>query len=221
MRVGTDGVLVGAWARGEGCLTMLDVGTGCGLIALMLAQRFPTAQITGIELHSQSVLEAKANVSLSPWSERIGIVEGDFCQYDFGRATFDLIVSNPPFHTESLQSPQATRAMARHVGRMDPHTLLGRSRQLLTPRGRLSLIVPASAEEKWVAAGREAGLRPGRLTRVFGRVGKPCRRALIEFVMADGGEEGQCPVRQLYITDNQGQYTEEYRALTRAFYLNM
>ena len=116
MKVGTDGVLLGAWTRtGQGC-SILDIGTGTGLIALILAQRIPDARITAVELDREAALQAAENVRNSPWAARIEVVEADIRQYATRVShPFDIIVSNPPFFNSSLHSPSEARTQARHT----------------------------------------------------------------------------------------------------------
>ena len=114
MKIGTDGVLVGAWADVEDDWRILDVGTGTGLIALMLAQRNASAKIVGIDISHEAVEEARDNFSRSPWATRLSAIEGDVCGFE-GSEKFDHIVSNPPYFVDSLHSPDALRTMARHT----------------------------------------------------------------------------------------------------------
>lgn len=142
MKVGTDGVLLGSWATlpESSCRpAILDVGTGCGLIALMMAQRFPDASITAVEIDSQAVEDAAANIRQSPWADRVKLINTDFRNIE---DTFDLIVSNPPFFTNGESAPEAARAAARHAADLSPLSFIQWGTARLNPSGRLALIAP-------------------------------------------------------------------------------
>lgn len=143
MKVGTDGVLLGSWATlpESSCRpAILDVGTGCGLIALMMAQRFPDASITAVEIDSQAVEDAAANIRQSPWADRVKLINTDFRNIE---GTFDLIVSNPPFFTNGESAPEAARAAARHAAALSPLSLVQWAAAHLTPSGLLAMIAPS------------------------------------------------------------------------------
>ena len=143
MKVGTDGVLLGAWANAKGKQRILDIGTGSGLIALMLAQR-TDAMITGIEIDPASATQAQENAAASPWADRLQIVATDIAGYTSYQA-FDLIVSNPPFFNEMLLPPGAARSQARHTQALTFEALLFHVQRLLSPEGSFCAILPATA----------------------------------------------------------------------------
>ena len=229
MRVGTDGVLLGAWARPphslgvgeERPLRVLDVGTGTGLIALMMAQRLPTAQVVAVEIDPAAASQAADNVARSAFSSRVEVVCQDFRTWQADEG-FDLVVSNPPFFTETLRSPDAGRSLARHVGGLDFDSLLSHSLDLMQPWARMALIVPAQAEGALIGQAGHLGLRATHRTEVYTRPQKACRRVLLEL-----GREGTpstapvaaCLEDRLFITDAAGQFTPDYISLTRDFYL--
>ena len=124
MKVGTDGTLLGAWAQApqEPC-RILDIGTGTGLIALMMAQRYPNASIVGIDIDPAAVAQARDNVTASPFADRISIYEADICHFD-ENATFDSVICNPPFFTGDLICPDKQRAVARHAISLSYHDLI-------------------------------------------------------------------------------------------------
>ena len=150
MKVGTDGVLLGAWAGQDRPGEILDIGTGSGLIALMLAQRFPKARITGIDCDKDAAMQAKENFTGSPWADRLRTVHiglQGFCRDTVTAAErFDLIVSNPPFYDNTLTNPDSRRCTARHTGGLPHDELLLLSAGLLTDSGVFSLIVPSESE---------------------------------------------------------------------------
>ena len=146
MKVGTDGVLLGAWAPADGAERILDVGTGTGLIALQLAQRNPHARITAIEIDATAAGQAAENVSRSLWTDRVEVVCRDFRDYQ-PENRFDLIVSNPPYFIDALKCPDEQRCTARHAGNLNYDLLFRRSASLLKEQGVVSIIIPAEAEK--------------------------------------------------------------------------
>lgn len=228
MPVGTDGVLLGAWVATDNLALgarprILDVGTGTGLIALMLAQRLPRAQVVGVEIDPSSAGQAEENVVRSPFASRVEVIHADFLAYT-DSVGFDLVVSNPPFFTETLQCPDPERNRARHVDALDWATLLAHSAAMLRPAGRVALILPANAEAHAVAQARRVGLVLRRRTRVRTRPHKPCCRVLMEWILATTDplphDDELCICDDdLCLEDAEGKPTPAYRALTQAFYL--
>ena len=138
MKVGTDGTLLGAWARGG--KRVLDIGTGTGLIALMMAQRYADARVVGIDIDAEAVVQARENVMSSPFVERIAIEHSDVKQYE--APLFDAIVSNPPYFIDSLESSDARRTLARHASTLTYADLMDCGWRLLTEDGEFSVIIP-------------------------------------------------------------------------------
>lgn len=216
MKVGTDGVLLGAWADAENASRILDVGTGTGLIALMLAQRNSLARITAVEIDEEAAEQARINVAHSPWAERIDVVCKNFRFFET-EDKYNLIISNPPYFVDALNCPDKQRNMARHTCELNYELLFQRSSRLLCEQGRVCVIIPAEVEQTVVATAWKYGLFPSRLLRVFTKPGKPCRRVLLSFCSQDKG----CMEEVLYIEAEQNRFTPEYIALTREFYLKM
>lgn len=216
MKVGTDGVLLGAWAEAADARKILDVGTGTGLIALMLAQRNPQADITAIEIDEAAAAQAEANVSRSPWAGRINIICNDFRRYQ-SEDKYNLIVSNPPYFIDALTCPDKQRNRARHTCELNYEVLFSRSSQLLHEQGRVCVIIPAEVEKQVADTAWKYNLHPSRRLQVFTKPGKPCRRVLLSFSL----QEGECVNESLCIEIAHHQHTAEYIALTREFYLNM
>lgn len=214
MKVGTDGVLVGAWAalRGDE-RRVLDIGTGTGLIALMLAQRAPGAFVTGIDI--EPVDQARENADASPWGGRIRFVQQPVQTFEAAEG-FDLIVSNPPFFVDSLASPDAGRTLARHAVELPFGALCDAAVRLLVPGGRFALILPTAEGARFEALCR-GRLALRRRTEVCTAPGKPPKRVLLEFVR---GTAARAVCDRLTIgTGAHEEYTPEYRALTKDFYL--
>lgn len=210
MKVGTDGVLLGAWADAEGCRTALDVGTGCGLIALMLAQRYRTVTVTAIDIVEEAVEEAIANFKASPWAERLSAHTADINSFESADGLFDLIVSNPPFFTTTLHSPDSAREAARHGVNLTPTRLLTLCRPLLADNGRLCMIIPADMRHEMEFHSRLNGMYPSRRTDVRTKATAPSRRTLWEFRPGDG----PTATNELLLG------SDEYHALTSPFYLH-
>ena len=216
MKVGTDGVLLGAWAGVRPSdRRMLDIGTGTGLIALMLAQRSPEASVTGVDI--DDVSQARENADASPWGARLEFHRCPVQEFAAGGA-FDLIVSNPPYFVGSLTCPDAGRTAARHAVHLPFEALRDAVLRLLAPAGRFAVILPTAEAARFLAvcAGRLALVRR---TDVRTTPRRPAKRALMEFVRA----EGVAPVPEtselIVGTGEHECYTPEYRALTRDFYL--
>lgn len=222
MKVGTDGVLAGALTPVEGARHILDVGTGSGLIALMLAQRCPEAQISAIEIDDEAAAQASDNFAASPWAERIQLVHADFNDFSSDKK-FDLIVSNPPYFTDALKNPDPQRTVARHNDTLNYHQLFLGSRQLLQPQGICCVIIPAESETFVNEMAARHHFFPQAVTRIFTKPGKPCRRVFITYWRGSEHDlyyPDKLTEQTLYLMDAQGQYTDQYRALTQDFYLN-
>lgn len=218
MKIGVDGVLLGAWADARDAARVLDVGTGCGVIALQIAQRNPNAVIEAIDIHQPSVEEAKKNFESSPWSDRLNVANISFESYK-PEVGFDLIVSNPPFFHSGVDATASSRMTARHAAELSPETLLTIGSGMLAPMGRIALICPLELEDTLLSLSSEIGLSVKRLTSVYGVEGKPAKRLLAEFEKLS---DNHCePIHNdLIISDSTGCYTRMYRSLTGDFYLN-
>lgn len=228
MKVGTDGVLLGAWADVAQAQRVLDVGTGCGLIALMLAQRFPNAQITGLELDAEAARQAQQNAERSPFAERVRVVQGDFAAFAAARPSsfkgdptsdfFDAVVSNPPFFEEDLLPPDEGRANARHTASgLDFATLIAHSAELLADGGSLQVIIPKAAQNRFHALCNQQGFTLVRATDVRTVKRKDPKRVMLHFVKGD--ELAAAVVRDEIVLMENGERSAAYAALCREFYL--
>ena len=214
MKVGTDGVLVGAWASVRANdRTILDIGTGTGLIALMLAQRNPEAEVVAVEIDSESAAQARDNVAASPWSDRVTVEE--CAVQDFvSDLKFDIIVSNPPYFVDSQKCPDGSRNTARHTDTLSFSELMKAAERLLAPDGRFAVIVPAESAMSVIAAGN---LHLVRRCDVRTKPSAQPKRVMLEF---SPRFEGAALREELTIGDGtNGGYSPEYVALTRNFYL--
>ena len=216
MKVGTDGVLLGAWTGVNHSRRMLDIGTGTGLIALMLAQRCPQATITAIDIDTEAVSQAIENVQSSLWADRVEVILQDICNYPT-KQCFDTIVSNPPYFIDSLKCPDDQRNTARHTDTLDAERLLSSVARLLSNDGRFSIILPAEQTDMLIQTARTHRLYPSRQTAVITRPGLPPKRILMEFQKTKKAFQTD----ELIIELERHVYSEEYIALTREFYLKM
>lgn len=230
MKVGTDGTLLGAWVPVDGvsavslpekvgtAARVLDVGTGSGLIALMIAQRCPQAQVLGIDIDEAAVRQAEDNFACSPWRDRLKARLCPLQQLAQGEVTgrYDLIVSNPPYFVDSLKNPEVSRRMARHTDSLRYDELLSGSRRLLTDEGTLALILPAETEEAVVRAAAVEGLFPYKITRVRTKASKPVKRVLLAFSMKSRPVETD---ELVLIANDNAPRSEAYQRLCRDFYL--
>ena len=214
IKIGVDAVLIGAWADVNDVGHALDVGTGCGVIALMLAQRNDTALIEAIDIDADAIRQAEQNFAASPWSERL---KASLERYnDITIRQYDLIISNPPYFDSGITHPETSRLVARHQSELSPWELLRHGVELLADNGRIALIIPADQMEELIEAATEIGLNLWRCTRVKGHANAPIKRALLEF--------GKIPTAtpeetMLTLETAPGQPTMEYRRLCKDFYL--
>ena len=216
MKVGTDGVLLGAWAELEEAASILDIGTGTGLIALMAAQRNAQARIDALEIEPAACREAAYNIRISPWAERIRLYP-QALQAFFSAIGYDCILCNPPFFVHSTPAPDNGRSLARHTGTL-PHTeLIVHAERLLTPHGKFQVILPVEEACQLIAYARRYHLFPRKITRVHPNPGKAPKRLLIQLT-----RQALPPVEtDLIVELSRHHYSEEYIALTREFYLKM
>jgi tRNA1Val (adenine37-N6)-methyltransferase len=234
MKVGTDGVLLGAWCGCEGRKRILDVGTGTGLIALMTAQRNPEARIDAVEIDADAAGQAAVNFAESPWAKRLNVILADFgtfaAERDCGEG-YDLIVSNPPYFERSLKAKGEQRTMARHTDSLPLERLIAGASRLLTADGVLALVYPIDADARIRALAAEAGLRPKRRVEVRGTPEAAPKRVLAEFRRATS-EAAAAGVSTTFASSREQSgelvvelarhvYSPEYIALTRDFYLKM
>lgn len=230
MKVGTDGVLLGAWA--EGGQRILDIGSGTGLISLMMAQRFPEAQVWGIDIDPDACMQARENVATSPFADRVGIaccalqnlseehlVRGseELMEMKEGEGNlFDAIVSNPPFFVNGLKNPDSKRAMARHSDSLPFSVLMRGVKRWLSDEGVFSAIVPADVLESFVSEAYCSGLSLVRQCGVKTVERKQPKRYLVAFSKRRTGMMDKCTE---IMTDSEGNRSEWYAKITEEFYL--
>jgi tRNA1Val (adenine37-N6)-methyltransferase len=216
MKVGTDAVLLGAWVNPTGANRILEVGTGSGVIALMMAQRSEeNTHIDAIEIDSNSVEQAIENIRKSPWPKKVTIHSSSL-QLWSGDEKYDLIISNPPFFSNSLLPPNEARRDARHSITLTAAELLTQSNRLLAPGGRLAIILPYEEGNKFRAMASDHNFYLARQLAFFTRLEKPQERWLFEFSPKPSTMEQSSLT--LYIAGNNR--SEEYKRLTSDFYLD-
>ncbi|SEQ16871.1 tRNA1Val (adenine37-N6)-methyltransferase [Flavobacterium urocaniciphilum] len=219
MKVGTDGVLLGAWTPLiNNPYNILDIGAGTGLIALMLAQRSNAEQIDAIEIDEHAYEECVDNFENSPWSDRLYCYHAGLDEFvDEVEELFDVIVSNPPFYTDDYKSDNEQRDLARFEDALPFEELVEAADFFLSDHGIFSVIIPFKEEERFVSLCTERALFPLKMTRVKGTPTSEIKRSLLAFTRIE-----QTPlIDELVIETARHQYTREYIALTKEFYLKM
>lgn len=214
MKVGTDGVLLGAWAPVNEDRRILDIGTGTGLIALMLAQR-SDAIIDAVEIDEQASEEARFNFEQSPWSDRLKVYNSDFQVFaNLPCEPYDLIISNPPFFINSLKTKDEALSVARHNDLLSFDQLIIGAGKLLSNTGRLCIIIPFTSSVDFRESARLAGFYLRQQTQVIPKLGRSPKRILLEFTI----EPGYPAENELVILDENGNSTEAYKTLTSPYY---
>ncbi|KQC30212.1 tRNA1(Val) (adenine(37)-N6)-methyltransferase [Flagellimonas eckloniae] len=219
MQIGTDGVLLGAWTSlVSEPDSILDIGSGTGIIALQLAQRSNAEVIDAIELDENAYEQCVENFEATPWADRLFCYHAGLDEFtDEIEDTYDLIVSNPPFYAEKVTSGDSSRDKARQTSSLPFHELLEGVSKLLSETGIFSVILPFKEESNFVALAQKQGLFPNRITRVKGNPSTEVKRSLLEFSFSSE----HVKTNELIIELERHQYTDEYINLTKAFYLKM
>ena len=220
MKIGTDGVLLGAWAPIDTRPnSILDIGTGTGIIALMLAQRSNAQQIDALEIDENAYEQAVDNFESSPWSDRLFCFHAGLDEFvEEPEDEYDLIVSNPPFYVEDYRSDNAQRDLARFQEAMPFEDLVEAAALLLSENGVFAVIIPFKEEENFLALAKEYELFPIKITRVKGTRETQIVRSLLAFRRY---ELAVLTADELVIEINRHEYTDDYIALTKDFYLKM
>lgn len=234
MKVGTDGVLLGAWAPfASSDSRVVDVGTGTGLLALMLAQRFEQSgsgvRIDAVEIDPGAAIEAQDNVHASPWADRIAVYNEPFQQFASrgDRGCYDLVISNPPYfiadsHRDGRQAiAEPARLAARHACLLSYRDLVCGAVELLRrPGGRLTVILPYDESSVFAAEAITVGLFPTSSLEVRSTPRKEIRRVITEYTLCEIDAPRPSIVRDQIVISQDGAYSEQYREITRDFYLD-
>lgn len=221
MKIGTDGILLGAWAPAEQPELILDIGTGTGLIALMMAQRFPNAIVDAVEVEPNAAEQAARNFSSSPWPDRLNLHHQtiqSFASSGLRNMAYSLIVSNPPWFADSLKSNEIRRNLARHTDSLSHDELLNSVRLLLHSSGRFAVVLPFGDSTSFIHSAHQRNLFCRRQCHVRSKPSLSPHRVLLEFETVPV-ESPVIPQELIIENEQHHDYTESFRKLTRDFYL--
>jgi tRNA1Val (adenine37-N6)-methyltransferase len=218
MKVGTDGVLLGSWTPiHHNPFSILDIGAGTGIIALMLAQRTHAEQIDALEIDEDAYEQAVDNFENSPWGDRLFCFHAGLDEFiEEPEDEYDLIVSNPPFYAENYKTENEQRDLARFQDAMPFEELIEAADLLLSENGIFAVILPFKEEENFIALAKESELYPIKITRVKGTPASAVKRSLLAF---SRNENPEPEIDELTIEIDRHVYTPEYIELTKEFYL--
>jgi tRNA1Val (adenine37-N6)-methyltransferase len=219
MKIGTDAVLLGAWTPlTNNPYSVLDIGTGTGILALMLAQRSNAEQIDALEIDEDAYEQATDNFEESPWNDRLFCFHAGLDEFmDEPEDEYDIIISNPPFYTEDYKTESSQRDLARFEDALPFEDLIEAADLLLSEKGLFSVIIPFKEEERFLSLANDFELYPIKITRIKGTPTTEIKRSLLAFTKTQ-----QTPlIEELIIETARHQYTSEYINLTKDFYLKM
>ncbi|MBP6574663.1 MAG: methyltransferase [Flavobacteriales bacterium] len=208
IKVGTDAVLLGAWTNYDKAERILDIGTGCGVLALIAAQRNGTARIDGIEIDTASAEEARANAASSPWNDRLRIHNMDARKL-VSSDRYELIISNPPFYAGEEASPDSRKSVAKHSGELTFNELLCAADKLLAADGRISVVLPLNREKDFLTDAALFGLKPNRRCVVRYLGSRPPKRVMLEL----GRRAEELEQEEITVESTQGEFSAGYRTL--------
>ncbi len=218
MKIGTDAILLGAWAAAVETKRILDIGTGSGIIALMLAQRFPAAHVTAVEINSAACEQACCNFAAAPFSDRLSLTRSavqDFRPQD----QYDLVVCNPPWFQKSFKPPDSARTMARHSDSLSLEELGTAASRLLSPGGALNVILPVEQAKTFTAIATENELYCHRVCEVRPTPTSTPKRQLLEF--SNRPPKQNVSAQEIVIEVTRHQYSEAYSQLAKEFLLKL
>lgn len=214
LKVGTDAMLLGSLVSlDDQPSTVLDIGTGTGVIALMITQRSENALVMAIEIDEQACNEAEENFKASPWSNRLVSIQEDMLEIEFD-ATFDLIVSNPPYYENSLLSENVRTSRAKHAEFLPVDQLMKQVADLLSEKGSFWVIVPSENTETWIENAETCELHLQQSISITGKEGQGEKRRILAF----GQDLVEVETSNLAVRDQNGNYTNEYIELTKEFH---
>jgi tRNA1Val (adenine37-N6)-methyltransferase len=217
MKVGTDAVLLGAIAEVENTGKILEIGTGCGVIALILAQRCP-AQIDAIEIDEESAVQARENALESPWKNRINVIHNSLQDFTHQTAKkYDLVICNPPYFSRSLKSPDKKRNISRHDDALSFEQLTKCSSELMLPGASLWVILPVNAEREFMEKAIKSGLYIYSRVKINHKEGKEIQRIILQLRKLKAGFVVE---KELSMKNEDDSFTTEYIDLTKEFYLD-
>lgn len=219
MKIGTDAVLLGAWSsfdKENGNCRILDIGTGTGILAIMAAQKNPTATVDAVEIDHEAFLQAKENIGNSPWKDNIHIAECDVSDF-FTTQKYDFIVSNPPYFEKSLKSPDVQRSVARHTDTLSFDKLASSIKRLLNDEGKAYIILPAEAEDSMCSAAINHNLYLSHKANIITKDGQKAKRVIIVL----RHNTSTYTEENITVRNSDGSYTEQYVKMTADFYVKL
>ncbi|WP_418511035.1 tRNA1(Val) (adenine(37)-N6)-methyltransferase [Corallibacter sp.] len=219
MKIGTDGVLLGAWSSLEHQpFSILDIGAGTGILSLMLAQRSQAEIIDAIEIDDEAYEQCVDNFEQSPWGDRLFCYHASLDEFtEEIEDTYDLIISNPPFYSENYKTDNQQRDLARFQDAMPFDHLLNSASKLLSENGVFSVVIPHQEEKHFIELASKVALYPNNILHVKGTPDSEIKRSLIDFSF----KKSTINTSELIIETSRHNYTEAYKKLTKDFYLKM
>ncbi len=222
MKIGTDGVLLGAWCNNTNCKTALDIGTGTGVIAIMIAQRTEQTLVYGVEIDNAAYEQAKNNMLRSPWANRLTAIHGNIQHLLHQlKPSFDLVVSNPPYFSDGTPSLDSNKNAARHTVMLTHSNLLRICSLLLSDIGKICLILPFEEGMKCIEVAKAYSLCCTKINYVKSRIKQPPERVLLQFEKNKNASYQKEESELIIYKDKEREYTADYIKLTKEFYLNM
>ena len=220
MKIGTDGVLLGAWCPIDNQpFSVLDIGAGTGILSLMLAQRSNAKQIDAIEIDDDAFEQCVENFESSSWTDRLYCYHAGLDEFmDEPEDQYDIIISNPPFYSEDYKSDNQQRDLARFQDALSFEDLVEAASMLLCENGIFSVIIPYKEETKFIGFAKECNLFPFKITRVKGTPTTEIKRSLLAFSFT---KKRKVEEDELVIETSRHEYTDDYIKLTQDFYLKM
>jgi len=219
MKIGTDGVLLGAWTSVQDPYSILDIGAGTGILALILAQRSDAEQIDALEIDEDAYEQCVDNFENSSWADRLFCYHAALDEFteEMEDEKYDLIISNPPFYTEDYKSGDAARNMARFAESLPFEELIKFVSELLSDEGSFAVIIPYSEEKYFLKLSEKVNLFPNRITRVRGTENTPLKRSLLQLSFS----EKPFSSNELILEVSRHKYTQDYQKMVAPFYLKL
>lgn len=221
MRIGVDAVNLACMVKGGHFKRILDVGTGCGVIALICAQRFEEAAIEAIDIDEASVQEASENFRLSPWNDRLKCEMAKFSEWASSKKSepYDLIISNPPYFDAGIDSPDSARLIARHEGSLSPESLIRIGKNIIAPYGTIAMIFPSDRYDEIIGVALSEGMKIERAAYIRGHRKAEVKRIMVELKKAERNPGYVVVPEIVTLEEIPGEPTKEYKSLCRDFYL--